>query len=91
MLTPVPGRSCVEAGVPIAFCNCYQLAEVDVKDAKVNKAADAFVKTVNEALTVMNGKCAKLTLKKIDESRKVKKKDIYVLQMIMEPKGKDQE
>ena len=87
LLTPVPERSCTDARVPIAFCNCHRFEEVDVKETKVKMAADAFVQTVNEAMAVMKGKCAKLTLKEVDQSRKVRDEETYVLQMKMEPKG----
>ena len=97
LLTPIPeARDCESAGIPDAFCSCHQLTEVDSTSPEVRNAAEFFVKTVNEALAVMKGECANLTLKEIDEARRKRMRkregkrndrDSFVLKLRTEPKG----
>ena len=61
--------------------------DVSVKSNDAKKAAEAFFQTTNEALKVMKGKCAKLTLKKITMAKKRKEEADFMLQMEAKPKG----
>ena len=87
LLTDVPkNRSCAEAGIPIEFCSCNQMMEVDIISINVLRAKDAFDEMLETILVDVVDICASIRVERILKARQIMNSLIFALDVETEPK-----
>ena len=87
LLTEVPkNRSCAEAGIPIEFCSCNQMMEVDITSMNVLRAKDAFDEMLETILADVLDICANIRVERILKARQIMNTFIVALDVETKPK-----
>ena len=81
-------RICEDAGIPDAFCSCYDKIELDPKAEAAVHAATSFVENLNAALTNVSDICATFELEKVTKVVKMKDRDKYMVQVKTKHRGR---
>ncbi|KAK2165814.1 hypothetical protein LSH36_45g10046 [Paralvinella palmiformis] len=72
LLNVIPiNRTCQSAGIELHWCTCKKYEILNTTDKHVNQVATYIVSHINQMVQIADKMCAKLTLKKIYEAKKV--------------------
>ena len=86
LLTEIPeDRNCAQAGIPVEFCSCNRMVEVNVTFKVVQRASDAFDEVLEKLLVDVGDICARMRVNRILKAERIVGTNIYALEVEMKP------